>query len=515
MEFLNSSFIFITDKIIELQAYFLMVARWIALVAITVTVCMTAFNYAMLGTGLKENVIKVTKAVLFFTIVMYAYPSIVGWITNFTFETARNSTLPSMQAYLQTMQTGIQEESMRQLMDNESPTYGGMALQQAGGTAASFFGQGIIQHRTFTTTGGRTFNYSTVAPKAALAAVLLVAGECLNFATHTTARGIGRLQVNVPNIGNAIIGIFCAFLVIFVGIMAVFEYLIAFIEFMFIASVGVILFPLSLYEGTKGYSDSFIKAMIGHFIKLLFCTIVIFFVLYGFLALSTTFVASSFMGTADQVMMVVATSLLFLFIAKAAPALASSLITGSPSLTGGSAIRTVTSAVAAAGAVGAMGFKGAALAGRGAGTVADKVGSGLLQAGGAASSAMKGAQHLGGNVGMLGMKTFAGSVGGQLVAPIKKAGADLCGSLKTGWNSRVSKGAEYGNQQADFYNRSNPIFAQSGMVSPYSKDGPVKVQVVNPAGSGASASKVMPQKQDAANIMQGKKSGSSGDKKST
>ena len=462
MEFLNSAFFFVTDKIIELQGFFLNLARYVALVAITISVCMAAFNYAMLGTGLKENIIKLTKAVLFYSIVIFAYPSIVGWITNFTFQTARDSTLPSMQAYLQMMQTGIQEESMRQLLDNELPTYGGMAIQQAGGTAAHFFGQGIIQHRTFTTPGGQTFSYSTVAPKAALAAVLLVAGECLNFATHTTARGVGRLTMNVPNIGNVIIGLICAFFILFVGLLAVFEYLVAFIEFMFIASVGVLLFPLSLYEGTKPYSDKFIQSMIGHFLKLLFCTIVIFLMLYGFLALATTFVESNFMGTADQIMMVLATSLLFLFISKSAPALASSLMTGSPSLTGGSAIRTVTSAVAAAGAVGAMAMKGGVVMGGAArmgGSALNAAGSAVLQAGGAASTAMQGAQLGAGNVGALGIRTFAGSMGSQIVAPIKKAGSDLVGSLKTGWNSRTSRGTEYGNQQADYHNyRSNPMF---------------------------------------------------------
>jgi len=482
MEFINSAFFFITDKTIELQGFFLNFARYVAFVAITVTVVMTAFNYAMLGTGLKENIIKFTKALLFYSVVIFAYPNIVGWITNFSFTLARDSTLPAMSAYLQTMQTGIQEESMRQMLDNEFPTYGGMAMQQGGGTAAAFFGQGIIAHRTFTTSDGRTFHYSTVAPKAALAAILIVAGEWIRFATVTTAHRIGPATINIPNIGHALIGIIVALVVIFVGLLAVFEYLVAFIEFMLLAAVGLILFPLTLFEGTKSYSDTFIKAMFGHFLKLLFCTIVIFLVLYGFLSLANTFTLQGHgvVGTVDQILMVLATSILLMFIAKAAPSLASALITGSPSLTGGSVIRTVTSAVAAAGAVGAMamtGGKAALMGGKVAGSIANKAGSAVLQAGGAASTAMNQALPGAGSVGMLGMRTFAGSMGNQMVAPIKKAGSDLVGSLKTGWHSRTSRGKEYGQQQVDYFNyQDNPMFR-------YAAQGPNNSHLKGKAGT--------------------------------
>jgi hypothetical protein len=190
--------------------------------------------------GLKENIIKIAKAVVFYSVVMFIYPQIVSWMTSYTFSLARDSTYSSMSGYFNSTAQAIRDHAIQQQLDNKRGTYGDMAVAQE---YNNFF-KGIINSRSFTTSDGRSFNYSTVAPAAALRSMLLVAGECLNFADKAKIPGSP-----FPDFGAILKGLLCALLVLFVGIFALLEYLMAFIEFMFISSVGIILFPLFLSLG--------------------------------------------------------------------------------------------------------------------------------------------------------------------------------------------------------------------------------------------------------------------------
>ena len=236
MESLNSAFYFVTDKIISLQSFFLSVARSVGYIALLVSVCMAAFNYGITGTGLKENVIKIMKAVIFYAIVMLAYPNIVSWMTNMSFTFAKDSTLESMRGYLRATTTEMQEQATMTRRENKRGTYGTMALTEYDNLLTN-----IISPRSLTLMGEngsmREINYSTVAPAAAFGAVMLIAGECWSFADKN-----GGLSGFI----NGLKGLITALFVVIVGAIAILQYLIAFIEFMFISSVGIILFPLSL-----------------------------------------------------------------------------------------------------------------------------------------------------------------------------------------------------------------------------------------------------------------------------
>jgi type IV secretory pathway TrbL component len=122
------------------------------------------------------------------------------------------------------------------------------------------------------------------------------------------------------------------------GVFCVLEYLIAFMEFMFVTSVGIILFPFSLWEGTKFLAEKLIGAIIGFFVKLLFSSICIFLMLYSFYTLAHQTSASGFVGRADQILMIFFSSLLVFYLCKSAPGLAQSLFTGTPSLSATGAI---------------------------------------------------------------------------------------------------------------------------------------------------------------------------------
>ena len=66
METLNNAFFFVTDKIISLQAFFIGQALAIGQLVLLISILAAALNYALTGQGLKENIIKITKALIFF-----------------------------------------------------------------------------------------------------------------------------------------------------------------------------------------------------------------------------------------------------------------------------------------------------------------------------------------------------------------------------------------------------------------------------------------------------------------
>jgi hypothetical protein len=412
MNGINKAFFFVIDKIIELQAFFVKEAWNVGKVALLISVCSAAVNYGLTGTGLKENIIKIGKAVVFFAIVMGAYPRIVSWITIYTFDLARGSTYSSMSAYLNNTSAAVIIKSNDRKAAEGRATYGNVITT----SRDKYFGP-LIVNRSFTSPSGKLFNYSSVAPVAVLQAMLLVAGECMRPADEVGFFDVGE------KISKLLIGLICAIGVILCGSFALLEYLMAFMEFIFVSSVGILFFPLSLWDGSKFVAEKFISALLGFFIKMLFCTICVFLTIYGFLSLAMQFTDSPFEGLIDQVLMIIFSCLLFFYISKSAPAMAQSLMTGSPSLN-------------AAGAIGTAVMAGGALAGAaGVGTRAALGGvSAVAQGAGAAKGAADSEKQSGNNLFRQitsGAAAFGMSMAGSGVNYTRAVGSDLTRSLLT------------------------------------------------------------------------------------
>ena len=93
---INNAFFFVIDKIANLQGFFLGKAWEIGQVVLLIAILSAALNYALTGAGLKENVIKISKAFIFFIIIWFAYPSIIGFITRWTYDMAEKSIYPDI-----------------------------------------------------------------------------------------------------------------------------------------------------------------------------------------------------------------------------------------------------------------------------------------------------------------------------------------------------------------------------------------------------------------------------------
>jgi type IV secretion system protein TrbL len=258
--------------------------------------------------------------------------------------------------------------------------------------------------------------YSVVAPTAVMQIVLITAGSCISYAE--TAPKISGV---FPDFVAILKGLICGLAVMITGIFAVIEYLLAFLEFMLVTSVGIILFPLSLWEGTKFMAEKLIGAIMGFFIKLLFSNICIFLLLFGYMSLIR---GPAFSGKPDEILVLLFISILFFYICKSAPGLAQSLLTGTPSLSAAGAIGAVGGAIA--GAAGAFGMAKAA-----GGAVAGGVAKTAFAGAGAVSQAMGAAEAvktLGGG-GMQQASAFVTSMGKSAKEAALSTGSDLARSL--------------------------------------------------------------------------------------
>jgi hypothetical protein len=443
MNALNDAFFLVTDKIVAIQKFFITEAYVLGRTVLFIALISAAINYAITGEGLKANLIKIGKATIFFIVIMLAYPRIISGITAWTFEKARDSVFRGgVERELDRMkeEMAVIVEEADDAIDTGSsfPTYEDFnAAYKAGSDFArstirqntvetvaaekkdprEYFSEMMVSH---TTSSG--YSYWAVAPQAALGAVMIIAGDCLDFADKNKGSGF------FPDFGAILKGLLCAFFVIITGVFCVLEYLIAFMEFMFVSSVGIILFPFSLWDGTKFLAEKLIGAIIGFFVKLLFSSICIFLMLYLFYTQAHQTTASGFVGRADQILMIFFSSLLTFYLCKSAPGLAQSLLTGTPSLSVTGAISAVGGAVAAAaGGVGlAKGVAGVAAKGAFAG-------GGMLSQ---ASSAAKAVGELGGTSADQ-KGAFFSSLGSSAREAFSSGGGGLVRSLLAGGGTRT------------------------------------------------------------------------------
>jgi hypothetical protein len=424
----NNAYFFVADKILDLQRFFIYQAKGIGRIVFLIALLSAGLNYAITGTGLKENLIKIFKATVFFMIVISFYPRIIGWITSYTFSLAEDSVYPSIREYFyQTAEKTLDYVDY----DSKGRTYVNKTITQVVSTSDKnliFYDKGNLS----TKRENKVMNYQTVTPATVLQVLFLVASECFNYAEYSEGFSLSNLGTLIANVFK---GLLCGFIIIFTGVFALLEYLICFLEFMLVASVGVILFPMSIWEGSKFLTEGFIKAILGFFLKLLFCNIAIFLLVYGFVSLLKIISQTGFIGTIDQLVFIVFICALFFYICKSAPGIAQSLLSGSPSLSASGAFSAAKGAVSAAGAV--MGFAGKVggkAAGAATGGIIGGVGS-IKEANAARHSAMSDVADAGGSVKQqksAGRFAFADSLASDAGDAIKAGALGLTRSLLSG-----------------------------------------------------------------------------------
>jgi len=423
----NNAFYFVVDKIFDLQGYFIDVAWVIGRYVFLIAVSLAALNYALTGTGLKENIIKILKATVFFFLVLLAYPKIVGAISSWTFSMAEKSIYPSVYSYFNGVVEKINKENVDYSIQGRSFTQ--YTITNVLKNDKTHLFDNLIAKKS---------KYTTVAPAAVFKIIFFIAGECFQYADNKDK----KFSI-VPEFSRILKGLLCGFFIIATGVFALLEYLICFLEFMLVASVGVILFPFTIWEGSKFMAEKFIGALLGFFIKLLFCNIAIFLMIYGFVSLLYIMSDNGFNGNVDQIIFIVFVCLMFFYICKSAPGIAQSLLTGTPSLSATGAISAVGGAVAAAGAtMGAVKSTAGTIAGGATKAIVGGAGS-LSEANAAGSSARNTVRDAGGDEraqSSASRSAFWRSLGSDVGDSFKTAGHTLTRSLLQSGNGGASGG---------------------------------------------------------------------------
>jgi hypothetical protein len=421
MNGLNDAFFNVLEKLIDLQGPFISWAWNIARVVMLIALGFICVKHAITGQGLKEGLVKLGMAFTLFTIVINCYPRIIQKGGEMMYNMAFSSTYEGGLASFFTVQKQKIITKMEQIGVNERHGFASFITKSEkipDGEPRNYFTE-LFVTRSHERGGDdkSKFTYTTMAPKAALEIILLVAGEALRYSDK-----------NPLNLGNVFKGLLVAIAVIITGVFGICEYLICMLEFMLVTSVGVVLLPFMLWESSKFLTEKLIGAIVGFFVKLLFCNICIFLMLYGFMALATTYSETVFTGTADEIVSTLFTCILFFFICKSGPNLAQSLLTGSPSLNSGMAFAAVGGAVAGtAAAVGTAGKVGGAVGGAAAagGAMAAFSAAGALTQAGAAAKAVGdlggGARDKAG--------AFMSSIGGSAKETALSVGSNIAHSL--------------------------------------------------------------------------------------
>jgi len=472
---INNSFFFVLDKIIRIQSFFIREAYKVGRVALLIALLSTGLNYALTGTGFKENIIKIMKATLFFLIITSVYPKIIGWITGYAYNLAFNSVGKDIEKYyttktvtmgkdiIQYTGTKVQSDGTGAFSDNG--TYNTDTFKIISNLTTSFTTNDpdltkvfsdIKQIRTVTV-NDTTLAYTVFAPASVVKILLITAGNAFNFSDKSKI-----FLPNVSEFSKVLKGIICGFFLLLTGFFALVEYLVCTLEFFLVASVGILLLPLSIWEGSKFLSEKFIGAIVGFFMKLLFCNIAIFLLFYGYVSMFRVISLQSFKGSVDQIAFILFSSLLFFFICKSAPVVAQSLLTGTPSLNAAGAIGAVSGAVAAAATT-------AGIIGAPARMASGGVGS-LITAGNAKQSAMQDVAAAGGSAQQIkqaGNKAFFNSLGhdagNAAFSFVNNPARSLSRSLFGNSDNNVSldqmkaQGGSRGNNSASKYKAKNGL----------------------------------------------------------
>jgi type IV secretory pathway TrbL component len=491
---INNAFFFVADKIISIQSYFIKQAWAIGEIVLFIALASAGLNYALTGQGLKENMIKIMKAFIFFFIITTAYPRIIGWITNYAYTLASESIGNDVEKYYDRKLVTM-EKDIIQYSGQETATVWGDGNSSLGGfggttyTVAPYLQRTKYTRNTYNTVvtltsnsfmdtpelkalfsnikekrsvkvNDSTLTYTSFAPAAVVQLLLITADNAFKYAD-----GAKKNRFGMPDPSTVAKGLISGFFLIFTGIFALIEYLVCFLEFMLVASVGVMFLPLSIWEGSKFLSEKYIGAIVGFFMKLLFCNIAIFLLLYGYVSMFHIIGSQKFGGSIDQIAFIIFTCLLFFVICKSAPGIAQSLLTGTPSLSAAGAIGAVTGAVGAAVATARLAKKaGSAVAntagsvvGGGAKAVGGAVGS-ITEANAARNSAVQEVANAGGDAQQqkrAGAKAFFSSIVSDVGDSAKAGALGLAHSISGGKNSGSSGGSGGSNPHSwkdDFNN---------------------------------------------------------------
>ena len=132
--------------------------------------------------------------------------------------------------------------------------------------------------------------------------------------------------------------------------IVVLQYIMAMVEYQILVGVGILLVPFALFDKTRFITEKFVGAIFGHLMKIILIIVIIGVFSGSFVSLAKM----DFTGSLDQIVKYVFTMLLYAILASSVPAIATGILSGSPSLTGDTVLntaRTVLQGIQTAGVI--------------------------------------------------------------------------------------------------------------------------------------------------------------------
>ena len=345
-KWLDAPFFTLVEDFSGLQTYFLAQAMFIAKIILTLNIGFMAIKYIAKGQGLSEQLIKVLSSLIIFLIVINSYPLMIQGINRIIYAWSYGSTYGKVAEMIQKTTSSGEATEFWEKKANDPDAYSDIIKTLETETGKGNVGKKYVLDIFDKGSAKRPGMY--IRPNAVMRLLMLSFETIWNKAV-TCMTPADWYNPFPRDPGGAIVLGLTAFAVVLCGILASLQYFICALEFTLITSVGCLLLPFMLWDGSKFLTEKLVGAIVGFSIKMLFVTIALMLTINGYLAL----MVRPFDSFIDQAIYTVFVSLFYMMICQNGPALAVSLLTGSPQM-------SLMEGVAAAGTFAAAGVAGAA-----------------------------------------------------------------------------------------------------------------------------------------------------------
>lgn len=424
-KWLDAPFFNLLEDFASLQTYFMAQALFIAKIVITLNIGFMAIKYAIKGEGFKEPVVKLLTSLILFLIIINSYPLMIRGLNRVIYDWSYGSTYGKVAEMIQKTTDSGETSEFWAKKEKDPDAYSDIIkvlVEKTGnGNIAKKYVLDIFDRGSDNRPG------MFIRPNAVMRLLMLTFENIWNKVL-TCLKPKGKIPFP-QDPGGAVILTLTGFALLLGGIFASMQYFICAIEFTLITSVGCILLPFMLWDGTKFLTEKLVGAIVGQALKLLFITLAFMLTINGFLAL----MVREFDGHIDQAIYTLFTVFFYWMLCQHGPALATALLTGTPQLSMAEGLQTAGS-MAGAAVAGAAGVKAVASGAVKTGTQAK---SAINKAQGAAQAAKESGKSQAGAV--------MGSLAGSAKDSVKSGMHGLARSLTRGKSSTGGGGASAGS----------------------------------------------------------------------
>jgi type IV secretion system protein TrbL len=439
----------------NLYASYTATAYGIGRILLMVDLGLMAVLWALNGGEVQKELNKRLLTVLLVTVMMVWYPSIMMGVMKF----AQNVGLVPVRTALSDAQATMQSQAEKLLKDYYEKVAKGDKNAKvpsnyqtlAANAKANIAFTGMF---TFKGATGKPIQAEFIRPDGIMKYTMIIATPL--YASSFK----GNLLTNA---GQMILCLVALGAMMICAAIVVLQYIMAMVEYQVIVGVGILLVPFALFDKTRFITEKLVGAIFAHLIKIVLVILIIGVFSGAFVSLAKT----EFTGALDQIVKYVFTMLLYAILASSVPAIATGILSGTPSLTGDTVLNTartvlqgIQTAGIVAGAAKSMGVRSMQVGYQG---FSRGVGA-LAEAAGAASGAREsvsntitrgedGYLHRSQETGRAARQAFSKSLVGSLGHSIQSTGHTVAHSL--GAPSHTAGGATGGKGKPPAW-QSNP-----------------------------------------------------------